>query len=235
MKKIVFILLIAIPTIAIAQDLSYYLSAPIPGIDQESPKVNDLADYISYLFPFILSIAAILALTMFVIGGIQYMISSGSENTKDAKERISSALLGLGLAVFSVLILQVINPNLVKLKIDIQQVNTPARLPIPGPGPGPSGMPPPILPPPLTGQCGGSEFGSCPTGQACAPCSDDDCPGAQSSYICRTISYGGCTTGVQCRPCSQEEMGACARFNPDATYCTSIKIGGTWRRTCSQL
>ena len=236
MKKILFILLIVLPVAVFAQDLSYYLSAPIPGINQKLPKVTDLADYVSYLFPFILSVAAILALTMFVIAGIEYMISSGLEKTNDAKDRITSALLGLGLAVFSVLILQEINPKLVTLTLDLEQIKSAPGLSGSGPGPGtPDGPGPgPGTPdgPGTTGVCGGAYSGACSTGQVCALCSEDECPDAQSSYVCKTLNYVDCPSGINCRPCTQTEMEACIRFNSRATECTVIQLMGREEKNC---
>ncbi len=229
MKKISIIFLILMPVAVYAQDLSYYLSAPLPGLTGDKPKVTNLADYISYLFPFLLSIAAILAFVMFVIGGIEYMIRSGAENTQEAKNRIRDALLGLLLAVGSVLILQTINPNLVTLKLDIEKIET--RAYVPGenpPGPPPEDMPPGGPTPPPTPDCGGTTFGSCSDGSACVVCKGLECPDSQTKYICKTISMSTCPDGAECRACSQKDIESCGW----ASSCILINIAGRWESIC---
>ena len=117
MKKIFFILFsISFPFAVAADDLVYNLAAPLPG---GNPAANNFTQYVSYLFPFLLSVAAISALIMFIVGGIQYTLGGASpEQMKGAREKISNAIWGLLLAVFSVLILQTINPELVKLNLE---------------------------------------------------------------------------------------------------------------------
>lgn len=114
MMKFLSTLLIFLPKAAFA--LSYELSAPIPGAGVDT--ASDFQQYISFLFPFMLSFAALSALIMFVLGGIQYTIGGANpEQMKSGRERISNAIWGLLLAVFSVLILQTINPELLKLNL----------------------------------------------------------------------------------------------------------------------
>ncbi len=210
MKILTLAILLILPFTTFAQDLSYYLAAPIPGGptgDKGEQKVTDLADYISYLFPFLLSVIAILALAMFVIGGIEYMLSGGIEKTKDAKDRITSALLGLALAVFSVLILQVINPNLVKINLDIAQNQGTPELQGSSPGTGPTPLPPPG---PEPQGCDDSRCAE--VGGYCGPCDDESCSSSsQSGWGCRVIDRGECATGQACRDCSADEAIFCAR------------------------
>ena len=121
--KVFFLSLgLLIPFFTFADPLVYELSAPIPG---GNDTANGFTQYISFLFPFLLSIAAISALIMFIIGGIQYTLGGASpEQMKSARERISNAIWGLLLAVFSVLILQTINPELIKLSLTLEDVGT---------------------------------------------------------------------------------------------------------------
>ncbi len=100
--------------------LTYTLVSPFPG---GKDTVQTLSDYAQYFFPFILSFAALAALVMFVIGGVQYMFSGASpEMAKGARERIGNAIWGLGIAVFAVIILGTINPKLVNLQLDLKHV-----------------------------------------------------------------------------------------------------------------
>lgn len=73
--------------------------------------------FIGWLFFAIMALVAVLALVMIVIGGIQYIYSAGSGGVTAAKTRISNALLGLILAMASILILYTINPELTQLRL----------------------------------------------------------------------------------------------------------------------
>jgi len=123
---ILFLFLVTSPLSILAQqaddELDYYLSAPIPGGSNEQ-SVSSLVEYVELLLPFLLSFAAIAALVMFILGGVQYMTGGISPSQLSAaKERIQNALVGLLLVVSSVLILSTINPELVKLKLNLRNV-----------------------------------------------------------------------------------------------------------------
>ncbi len=142
-------LLIAIPillgagTFAYAQDTtSYNLLAPLPGGTAQIQDEGGFVTYAKQLFAFLLSAAAILAVLMIVIGGIQYLASAGNTSIiSDAKSRMYSAVVGLLLAVAAWLVLYTINPDLVNLRLVVPKIN------LPGPTAGPLGGPP-VLPPP---------------------------------------------------------------------------------------
>ncbi|MDA1334909.1 MAG: pilin [bacterium] len=123
MKKYIFtiILFLTQPSVVFGET-SYKLAAPIPGGGSEIPIDGGFIQYVEFLFPFMLSVAAIAALVMFVYGGIEYMTAGGSDRVSRAKGTITSALAGLMIAVFSVLILETINPELIKLELAIPQI-----------------------------------------------------------------------------------------------------------------
>jgi len=86
----------------------------IPGIPAPS---GGLPEYINYLFVFGLGIIGVIALAVMMFGGIQYILAAGNVGkTTEAKEWIYAALTGLGLLLVSYLLLNTINPDLVKLK-----------------------------------------------------------------------------------------------------------------------
>ena len=118
----------------------YNLLAPLPGGDPKIDIKDGFITYMKQLIPFLLSIAAVLAVVMIVVGGIQYVGSAGNPNMiGDAKDRIQNALLGLLLAAAAYLILNTINPNLVNLQLNVP----PIQLPVPSGGaPNPSGSVP---------------------------------------------------------------------------------------------
>ena len=84
------------------------------------PAGAEIGDILERLYVFGVGLAALLALIMFVIGGIQYMIT-GDRDPGPAKERMKNAFWGLTLALTSWLILYTINPDLV-LKIKINPI-----------------------------------------------------------------------------------------------------------------
>lgn len=76
-----------------------------------------LPQLITYFFNFSIAISGILAFAMLVYGGFRYVSSVGSPSAqKDARDIISSALLGVLLLLASVLLLQLINPDILTLK-----------------------------------------------------------------------------------------------------------------------
>lgn len=69
--------------------------------------------YLASIYQTGIAIAGVLAVLMIVVGGVQYISSGISPSAKeDAKSRITSALLGLLLALISWIILNTINPTL---------------------------------------------------------------------------------------------------------------------------
>lgn len=107
-----------------AEGVPYVLLQPLPGVGQQ---VSSFPQYVAGLIPFILSLAAVLAVVMIVIGGIQYAISEAIDQKADARDRITQAIFGLLLALLAYLILYTINPQLVNLQLNItplQQTTT---------------------------------------------------------------------------------------------------------------
>ena len=121
-KKIYYhILLLLLPAFANGASLNYQLSAPLPG--SNATEVSTIAEYAPYLFPFLLSIAAGSAFVMFTYGAIRYMASAGNPSkTGEAKSIMTDAIIGLLLAIGSVLILRTINPALVELNLNIPNI-----------------------------------------------------------------------------------------------------------------
>ncbi|MFA6918631.1 MAG: hypothetical protein WC244_00745 [Patescibacteria group bacterium] len=79
---------------------------------------NILGEYISLWYTFLVGVAGLLAMVMIVFGGVNWLTSGGSSSAiGDAKKTISSALIGLTLALLSYVLLQIINPNLLSLKM----------------------------------------------------------------------------------------------------------------------
>jgi hypothetical protein len=78
--------------------------------------ISWLSEYISALYRYGVGLAVTLAVVMIMAGGFLWLMSGGSpDRVGKAKEFIISAFSGVLLALFSFIILQGINPELVKL------------------------------------------------------------------------------------------------------------------------
>ena len=121
MKKYLILIILTVflifPSISLALELDY------PEIGPEGQKIKielgmDLNELIAWFYYFIVGISGLAAFIMLVWGGFQWLTSVGSPaKISDAKERITSAFLGLMIILASFLILKVINPDLITLKL----------------------------------------------------------------------------------------------------------------------
>ena len=97
---------------ALAWEVSY------PQFFGVSPEGGGLVNYINYIFNAALGIGGILAFVMIVVGGVKLMVSGGNPSKiSDAKDQITSAIIGLLLLLGSWLILNTINPQLTVLTL----------------------------------------------------------------------------------------------------------------------
>jgi hypothetical protein len=78
---------------------------------------GQLSDFLSQSFSFGLALAVALTVIMIVWGGLEIMLSESVFNKEAGKKKINEALLGLGLALVSWLILYIINPEILNFKI----------------------------------------------------------------------------------------------------------------------
>jgi len=117
MKKylvsIILIIFLILPSVSLALELIY------PEMGGYRIELGmDLNKLIAWFYYFIVGISGFAAFTMLVWGGFQWLSSAGSPaRISDAKDRISSAVLGLVIILASFLILKVINPELTSLKL----------------------------------------------------------------------------------------------------------------------
>jgi hypothetical protein len=120
----------------LAQNEPPKLEIPIPGVtltsitDTEAYSIPWIAQYISGVYAFLISIIGVIAAIMMIIGGFQYLTSAGDGGKIGAaKKRIVNALTGVILALSSYVILYTINPNLVQFEglslvsIDTELIN----------------------------------------------------------------------------------------------------------------
>lgn len=95
------------------------------GIPLVSGNVLDMQGLLNALLGLTVGVAALLAIIMIVIGGFQYMTTDSAFKMGNAKERITSAIIGLLIVLAAVLILQTINPDIVSLDVFRNVPNTP--------------------------------------------------------------------------------------------------------------
>ena len=102
------------------------LNVVIPGITDQCGWVLDVTgdrngnmlDYVVSAYTFLIAAAAFLALIMVMYGGFMWVFAGGNSSViGKAKETITSAIIGLVLALLSVTILQQINPKLVDIEL----------------------------------------------------------------------------------------------------------------------
>jgi len=75
-----------------------------------------LAQYVSAIYRYALGIASIMAVVAVMVGGIMYLTSAGSAGRiGEAKKIIFGAISGLVIIIFSYVLLNLVNPELVKL------------------------------------------------------------------------------------------------------------------------
>ena len=113
-KKIIFSVIILFIFFSF---LHFSFAAPYTN-QEKIPGAQPTAEFIPYLKSIInfgFAIIGILALFMLIIGAYQYLMAAGSGNASDAKDTITSALLGLILGLCAWIILAKINPDLVNM------------------------------------------------------------------------------------------------------------------------
>jgi hypothetical protein len=99
---------------------TYNLLAPI-GTFTQAPE--NIGDYFNTIFLIAIGLCGALAVVMIVIGGIQYMGEESIFGKTKAKEQITSAILGLLIALGAFALLNTINPALLGGGVHIAQVS----------------------------------------------------------------------------------------------------------------
>jgi len=108
---------------AFSQDTYDPISPDLPIESLQKGRVPSLGEYLNEIFTFTLAIAALLAVIRITMGGITYMTSSSGGATGEARETIKSAVLGLLVILATYLILNQINPDILRFDIGGREVN----------------------------------------------------------------------------------------------------------------
>ena len=127
--RILFLFLVFIFLTEIDFAQGYVLLAPLPGATSIG---TGFAEYLAVFFNIGIGLAAVLAVLMIVVGGVQYIAGAASPSARgDAKKRITNAILGLLLALGSWLIVYTINPAILNKSYQIPLVTLPTPPPLP--------------------------------------------------------------------------------------------------------
>jgi hypothetical protein len=123
MKKILFLYIIPIllfPLFVFADHTPINLNLVYPKFGPFDITENQhLPEIVGFIYYFIVTVAGLAAFVMLVWGGIQWLTSGAiPSQASAARDRIRSAILGLLLILASVLIIQIINPELTVLSLD---------------------------------------------------------------------------------------------------------------------
>ncbi|MEI7777176.1 MAG: pilin [bacterium] len=120
MKKILRIISLATVVLYFKSAFAegYQPLAQIPALGDNIDPTN-LSTYLQHLFEIGIGVAAGLAVIMIVIGGIEYMSTDAIGGKEEGKDRITSALWGLLLALVAWLILNTINPALLNMNLQV--------------------------------------------------------------------------------------------------------------------
>ncbi|MBL7058507.1 hypothetical protein ISS03_04165 [Patescibacteria group bacterium] len=116
--------LVTVPSITYGAETSIKLAVPIGDYEGGVVDGNTLANYIEAVYKYGISLTGILAAMVMMFGGLIWATAGGDAGkVTEAKAWITAAISGLVLAMSSFLILQTINPELVKMqKLDIKNL-----------------------------------------------------------------------------------------------------------------
>lgn len=91
------------------------IQVKLPGLAGQ--EVNDIGQYVTIMYVWAVRVAAVAAVVVIMVGGVMWLTSGGADRLSKAKELIGNAIIGLLLAVGSYVVLQTINPDLVRLSL----------------------------------------------------------------------------------------------------------------------
>lgn len=108
-------------------EIPYVPLAPLPiGAGGATPTSYTMSTYLSGMLKLLIALGGATAILMAIIGGTQYVASGIAPSAKqDAKNRITSAFIGLALVLTSYLILNSINPKLVAVNFMLPAIGAP--------------------------------------------------------------------------------------------------------------
>lgn len=94
--------------------IEYTPEVPIPGVFDKTVQIDNflLAKYLRGVYIYFIWSVGVLATVMVIYGGIKWVSAAGNPSRiNDARETINSAIIGVIIALVSVVLLNIIDPN----------------------------------------------------------------------------------------------------------------------------
>lgn len=121
-KKSLIVLVIFVSFYGTAHAIGEYTPlAPLPGTTLSSGQTN-LETYIPNVFLLSIGVAAFMAFVMITFGGIMYATSDAISGKSQGREYVENAVWGLLLVIGAWVILNTINPDILKFTLSIDRV-----------------------------------------------------------------------------------------------------------------
>lgn len=131
MKKLFILILILVPLSGFAAS-EYVLLEPLPCIEntgqgdcaQNGGMLETISTqtYLSYVYKFTIAFAAVLAVVLIIYAGFEYALTDIVTKKGESIDRIKNALWGLATLLASYLLLQTIDPRLVKIDTVLPEI-----------------------------------------------------------------------------------------------------------------
>ena len=109
----------------------YQLLVELPNITTVS-KDSGFSKYAQTIITLIIGFSALLAVLMFMIGGFTYMTGDSIGSKAEGRGIMTNAIFGFVLLLASYIILNTINPDLLKLNLDIKPIEQSTNSNLPG-------------------------------------------------------------------------------------------------------
>ena len=113
--KILFFIFTFLPIKILGDGPMEYVLLEPDVFGEEIKQASSMANFLNEAFKFGLAIATALSVVEIVWGGVEIMLSESPFARTNGKERITNAIYGLLLALFSWLILYTINPQILEI------------------------------------------------------------------------------------------------------------------------
>jgi hypothetical protein len=198
---------------------TYVPLAKIPGLTDIQPTKGGLASFFNNLYKYAIGLAAVLAVIMIIWGGLEYSTQDSISKKSDGKERIQEAILGLILVLSPALVFSIINPGILNLSINLQELDTRSGNVIGGNGGGTT-----QTTQPTTTQNGCSVTGtlfkkaSCSTADAAKTFAASCTTGVGTVLPCQTENSAGCADRVYFATCDSSRTKSTPYVFLDTSY-----------------
>lgn len=152
----------------------------VPGLTTgDIAQQQGLADFFNNLYKYLIGLAAVLAVIMIIWGGLEISTQDSISSHSEGKNRIYQAIIGLVLVLSPVIVFSIINPSILQLSLNLEELDTAPAPYTPSTGTTPTG----------TSTVNSITAGGLSTGTSLYSCSGSDCSGAQSR--CSSDAPGG--------------------------------------------